>query len=189
MHHEPRSVAAIFPPVIQIYSFAPDPRDTIIPVQPLDSDYMDDTTARPALVAQLELPRFAPGVIVGAFDVRPDPAFPPNRDSAGTRKPFTQNPEKGVLVFELQVTEHALNTPPEALETRAYELVVLRETLVDMAREGEKRLATIRKAAKDQVEYPYWRVEENFAWAEWGEKKARMMDMSMTQRRWVGQKH
>lgn len=184
MPTEPRSIASVFPPVIQIYSFALDPAHSIIPVQPLDSDFMDDTTARPVLLAQLELPRFAPGVIIGSFDVRPDPAFPPNR-TVGTQKPFTQNPSKGVLVFELQVSEPA--DPPdlqEGTDHKAYELFVLRETLVELAQKGEDRLAGIRTA--NDFGDSYWRVvEETIPWIDWGRTGSRVMDISMLQRNWV----
>jgi hypothetical protein len=186
MPTEPRSIAAVFPPVIQIYSFAPDPDWSVNPVQPLDSDFMDDTTTRPVLLAQLELPRFAPGVITGSFDVRPDPAYPPNRTPAGTRKPFTQNPEKGVLVFELLVIDPAEAPigPQEEIGTKAYELFALRETLVDLAREGEDRLVSLRKGGSEQG-HALWRVEKTFSWAEWGEQGARMLPIAMRQRNWV----
>jgi len=184
---ELRSIGSVFPPVIQVYSFAPDPTYTIIPVQPLDSDFMDDTTARPVLLAQLELPRFAPGVVIGSFDVRPDPAFPPNKTSLGKQKPFTQNPDKGVLVIELQVMEPAdpPGGPQDELAPKAYELFVLRETLVDIARQGEERLRKTRSAESDN-RHAYWRIEQILSWAEWGEKGSRMMDISMLQRNWVG---
>lgn len=180
MPTEPRFIASAFPPVIQIYSFAPDPDHIIIPVQPLDSDFMDDTTARPVLIAQLELPRFAPGVIIGNFDVRPDPAFPPSRDSAGVRKSFTQDPSKGILVFDLQVME-PMDPPQEYV--KGCELFVLRETLVDIARKGEEELISLRK--QDGEGNSHWRVENQYPWAEWGETGARMLDMSMNQRSWV----
>jgi hypothetical protein len=193
MPSEPRSVAAVFPPVIQIYSLLPDPEHTIVPVQPLDADFMDDTTLRPAMVAQLELPRFAPGVVISAFDVRPDPAFPPlpkgyDGPSLVRDKAFTQNPEKGVLVFDLQIVEPRDPALPPAqhdgLDTTSYELFVLRETLVDLAREGEDRLKRMRKQGSDDG-LGSWRAERNLPWSEWGEDGSRLMDVSMRRRTWV----
>ena len=52
---EPRAIAAIFPPVIQIYSFMTDPTHYTPPLQPLSPEHQDDSTARPILLAQLEL--------------------------------------------------------------------------------------------------------------------------------------
>ena len=189
MPAEPRSVASVFPPVIQIYSFLPDSNYNIIPVQPLAPDYDDDTTARPVLVAQLELPRFAPGVVVSSFDVRPDPAFPPNTaQSVGQRKSFTQDPEKGVLVFDLHVLEpsdQALGVE-DRMTTKAYELFVLRETLVKMARDGEARLREQRGLAGGAAGgCAIWRVEKTISWSDWGEKGSRMMDITMPRRNWV----
>lgn len=193
MPSEPRSIAAVFPPVIQIYSLLPDPEHTIVPVQPLDADFMDDTTLRPAMVAQLELPRFAPGVVISAFDVRPDPAFPPlpkgyDGPSLVRDKAFTQNPEKGVLVFDLQIVEpRDPALPPtqhDGLDTTSFELFVLRETLVDLAKEGEDRLRRVRKQGSEDG-FGSWRAERNLPWSEWGEEGSRLMDVSMRRRTWV----
>lgn len=178
-----------FPPVIRIYSFLPDPENKIIPVQPLGPEHDDDTTARPILVAQLDLPRLAAGAGISSFDVRPDPAFPRSSTrGVGERKAFTQDPEKGVLVFEL-----SLNEPADAefelaqhLDQKNFELFVLRETLVALAKEGEERLVEQRGCRdEDTGEYAFWKVERNIPWAEWGEKQSRFMDMSMSRRVWV----
>nr|XP_031857816.1 uncharacterized protein CI109_006759 [Kwoniella shandongensis]KAA5524888.1 hypothetical protein CI109_006759 [Kwoniella shandongensis] len=192
---EPRSLANnfanVFAPVIQIYSFAPDPTHTIIPVQPLDADHMDDTTPRPVMLAQLELPRFAPGVLVGAFNVRPDPAFPPRSPDSGPtlnkRKAFTQDPSKGVLVFELKVGEPITEGPPimNEMTSKSYELFVLRETLVDLAEQGEDRLRKAWENGGDEDGLGIRGVERTFVWADWGEKGARMLDRVMRRRNWV----
>ena len=164
-------------PLVQIYSFAADPERHINPVQPLDFDYMDDTTPRPMLVAQLELPPFdhvqVTPIFIGTFDVRPDPAFP-----ARPGKPFTQDPEKGVLVFELQVMKVI---GPTQLEQHGYELFVLREMLIDMARAGEKRLADVR-GTDDR--YAVWRLEKRMEWQDWYDR-ARIKELSMRSRNWV----
>lgn len=164
-------------PLIQIYTFAADPDRHINPVQPLDFDYMDDTTPRPMLVAQLELPTFdhvqVTPIFIGAFDVRPDPAFP-----ARPGKPFTLDPERGVLVFELQVMKVI---GPTQLEQHGYELFVLREMLVDLAKTGEKKLADVR-GTDDR--YAVWRVEQRLEWEDWYDK-ARMKELTMRNRNWV----
>jgi hypothetical protein len=190
---EPRSIASVFPPVIQIYSFEPDPKYNINPVQPLGFDYMDDTTARPVLVAQLDMPRFAPGVIVSSFDIRPDPAFAPRDPSDPNlcpHKPFTQNPGKGLVVIDLHVIEPGDNPEemiPDLLgqESIGFELFILRETLVTLANEGEERLKTVRADNGADGNQP-WRVVVALAWSEWGEHSSRMMDLSMKRRQWVG---
>ncbi|ORX36815.1 hypothetical protein BD324DRAFT_580515 [Kockovaella imperatae] len=171
---EPRSIASVFPPVIQIFSFAPDPERDVVPVQPLDFDYMDDTTTRPFLVCQLELPRFASGVMIGAFDVRPDPAFTPRKG-----KPFTQDPEKGLLVFDIQTV---VVDETQLIHQHAYELFVLRETLVNLAKNGEARFERARETSD---RFSPWRLEENFSWEDWGVTNARLMNASMKNRAWV----
>lgn len=194
MNAESRSVASVFPPVIQIYSFASDSNNPINPVQPLSDEFNDDTTPRPVLLAQLDLPRFAPGASVETFDVRPDPAFPPREPAAGGgssgpriggSKPFTQDPTKGVLVFELKMTEPAEGPDGgEEADAVPYELFVLRETLVQLAQEGEERLREARE--KDGPDgYERWMVEKVIKWEDWGGHHARLMDTSMTKRYWV----
>lgn len=186
---EPTSPNTAFPPVISIYSFLPDPRYPVNPSQPLGSVYIDDTTPRPILVAQLEMPRLASNVSITSFEVRPDPAFPvAPTPGVGQRKAYTQDPEKGVLVFELKVNE-----PPNPELNRTgprvkvgFELFVLRETLVKLAQEGEQRIREQRDARDGTSgEYAFWRVEKNFPWSEWGKKNARFQDMSMRNRAWV----
>lgn len=187
------TAASIFPPVIQIFSFGPDPENDINPVQPLVAEFHDDTTPRPVLLTQLELPRFAPGATISTFDVRPDPAFPPRipGESAGPRigssKPFTQDPGKGVLVFDLQIAEPAEGPEGGDLhDTASYELFVLRETMVDMAREGEERLRIARlEGGADGYERS--KIEESIRWEDWGRDKARMMNASMERRNWVSE--
>lgn len=195
MHTEQRTIASVFPPVIQIYSFASDPANPITPVQPLSDEFQDDTTPRPVLLAQLDLPRFAPGATVDTFDVRPDPAFPPRvpgpgGESSGPRiggsKPFTQDPTKGVLVFELKLVEptEGIEGITEEPDTVPYELFVLRETLVRLAEEGEKRLKVARESPGPDG-FERWMVEEMIKWDDWGLKSARLMDTSMAKRYWV----
>jgi len=189
---EARAVASVFPPVIQIYSFAPDPTRDIIPQQPLDLEHVDDTTPRPVLVAQLHTPPAADGAIMGSFDVRPDPAFPPtpvgDAPMIGPRKPFTQDPAKGVLVFELQMGD----PPPEGegpdfpTTTNTYELFVLREYLVELAVEGQERLRRSRLPVADQDRLEVWEVMKNQMWSEWGQVHARFLTQTMANRAWVG---
>ena len=169
---EPRTLASAFPPVIQIYSFLPDPSKPVNPLQPLDSDYVDDTTPRPVLLVQLEMPVFADYAIISSFDVRPDPAFPTRRPpqvdratSIGLNKSFTQNPKTGVVVFELQVLEPHEDGPPEAMTSRHYEMFVKRETLLEMAVEGEKRLVDARDRGDAYINN---RVEVRLPWHKWG---------------------
>jgi hypothetical protein len=189
---EPQEVTDVFPPVIQIYSFAEDPNHTIIPVQPLDLDYMDDTTARPILLAQLELPRLAPRVIVSSFDIRPDPAFAPQKTrvpNLRSTKPFTQDPEKGVIVLDLHVLEAPENVNGAgghfgATPNVGFEMFILRETLVGLAREGEERLREVREENMGEGNQP-WRVEIGLRWEDWGVKGCRLMDISMRRRQWV----
>ncbi|WVR07189.1 hypothetical protein IAU60_004230 [Kwoniella sp. DSM 27419] len=187
---EPRSQGHIFPPVIQIYSFAPDPNNPMDPVQPLDTDPMDDTTPRPVLLAQMELPRFAFNVMIAAFDVRPDPPFPVHQPGTGPTlgkgKPFTQDPSKGILVFELRLVappgqEHRMMSDRK----KSYELFVLRETLVKAALQGEERLRQAWANGGDYDGLGIRGVERTIPWAEWGEHGARLMDAQMKRRSWV----
>ena len=187
---EPRTLASVFPPVIQIYSFLADPQKHIIPVQPLSSDYTDDTTPRPTLLVQLELPPFAPGVVVTAFDVRPDPAYPPRRydrfdtvPSLCVSKEFTQDPAKGVLVFEVQVMEPNEDSPNGPMSSRSFEMFVLRESLVSMAEQGEDRLRSARAVDDGFVN---GRVEVALPWNQWGIRHSRILDATMRRRNWVG---
>jgi hypothetical protein len=184
---EPRAVASVFPPVIQIYSFTPDPTRDVVPLQPLDLEHVDDTTPRPVLVAQLHTPPAADGAVMGSFDIRPDPAFPPtplgDAPMLGQRKPFTQDPTKGVIVLELQLGD----PPPDGEDadfptnTTTFELFVLREYLVQLATEGQERLR--RSRANDGLEV--WDVLANMPWSEWGEKNARFLTQAMPLRAWV----
>ena len=69
-------------------------------------------------------------------------------------------------------------------ETVSYELFILRETLVDLAKDGEERLVQAKAEAGNEG----WRrsdVELTIPWDEWGRFGARLMDMSMEERRWV----
>ncbi|WWC70361.1 uncharacterized protein I206_104311 [Kwoniella pini CBS 10737] len=186
---ETRSVGSVFPPVIQVYSFIPDPNNPINPVQPLYTDPMDDTTPRPVLLAQLQLPLFAPDVSIHAFDVRPDPAFPPppadEVPTLGKRKPFTQDPSKGVMVFELKVVGNGEDNIPRRERKKSYEIFVLRETLVEFARQGEERLRQAYDNEGDLDGLGIRGVERNVPWSEWGEEKTRMMDAVMKRRSWV----
>ena len=139
-------------------------------------------------MAQLELPRIESGVRPRGFDLRPDAAFPGNSASEGPRKPFTQDPEKGVLVFELHLDPGEDRLPdlvrrpdaPRHHAARKYELFVLRETLVTLAREGEERLALVTRQASWRAE-----AERYIEWTDWGEKGSRMLILSMPQRIWV----
>jgi hypothetical protein len=189
---EPRAVASAFPPVIKIYSFAPDPERDIVPVQPLDLEHNDDTTPRPVLVAQLHIPPVAEGAVMGSFEVRPDPAFPPSpvgdQPMLGSRKPFTQDPAKGVLVFEIQLGDPpppGVGPDDPANTTTSFELFVLREYLNELASDGQERLRRSRLKAEDENRLEIWDVLKSFAWSEWGTKHARLLTQSMATRLWV----
>jgi hypothetical protein len=190
---EPRSIASVFPPVIQIYSFSPNPATNINPVQPLSAETSDDTTPRPVLVAQFNLPEFVPGELVASFDIRPDPAFPPissdTKHTLGERKPFTQDPTKGVVVFELSVVD-----PPDPIidfnrvpDGENFEMFMLRETLVGIANEGEERLRRSRLPLGDKDKLEVWDVARTWKWEEWGEEHTRFTEMTMARRHWVSQ--
>lgn len=192
MPSEPISVASAFPPVIRVYSFAPDPERDISPLQPLDLEHNDDTTPRPVLVAQLHLPLVAQGAIMGQFEVRPDPAFPPlprgDQPTLGPRKPFTQDPLKGVLVFDLTLGDPAPPgaNPNQQTHQNHFELFVLREYIVRLAQQGEDRLRRSRLGSTDEDRLEIWDVSHTLSWADWGERNARFLTQSMTNRRWVG---
>ncbi|OWT41772.1 hypothetical protein C362_00133 [Cryptococcus neoformans Bt1] len=182
-------------PTIQIYSILSDPKRSVIPVQPLQSEIMDDTTPRPVCVAVLEMPTLQEDVKVTEFDVRPDPAYPPRPEQTKDgeveytllkHKPFTQDPLKGILVFDYHLQERITMDPNTRDVVRNWPFVVFvrRETLVKLGQEGEKRLeqawesgSVLKMGVRD--------VQQTFAWDEWGEKEARMMDRIMTIRSWV----
>lgn len=188
---------AYFPPVIKIYSFLHGQENERDPIQPLAQDHMDDTTPRPILVAQLEMPAMGSDVIVSSFDVRPDPAFPVRSASdhsprIGTGPPFTQDPSKGLLVFNFSVIEPATRETPldahamfQNIIDRAvdFELFVLRETLVRLGLEGEERFRQVRVGA--EAGYEHWRVERVIPWREWGERGSRLEYAAMERRQWV----
>ena len=88
-------------------------------------------------------------------------------------------------MFELIVSEPPEEDDPDpTVLDKGYELFVLRESLVDMAREGESRLIAARKDGGEDGQAS-WRVEKTYSWAEWGEKGARMRDPTMYDRQWV----
>lgn len=191
MPDEPVSVASAFPPVIRIYSFAPDPERHINPQQSLDFEHNDDTTPRPVLVAQLSIPPVATGATMAQFEVRPDPAFPPtprgDQPTLGPRKPFTQDPYKGVLVFDLTIGDPRVPGADQNQQTQQnyYELFILREYMVKLSNEGEERLRRSRLSAEDEGRLDIWDVALNLSWAEWGESNSRLLHQSMENRRWV----
>lgn len=182
-------------PTIQIYSILSDPKRSVIPVQPLQSEIMDDTTPRPVCVAVLEMPTLQEDVRVTEFDVRPDPAYPPRPEQTKDgeveytllkHKPFTQDPSKGILVFDYRLQERIAMDPNtrDVVRNWPFEVFVRRETLVKLGQEGEKRLkqawesgSVLKMGVRD--------VQQTLTWDEWGEKGARMMDKIMTIRSWV----
>jgi len=179
-----------FPPVIRIYSFAPDPERDILPQRSLDFEHNDDTTPRPVLVAQLSVPPLLADVAMSQFEVRPDPAFPPiprgDQPTLGPRKPFTQDPYKGVLVFDLTIGDPPF--PGDANLTNnqsSYELFILREYLIDLSTKGEERLRRSRLRIEHEERLEIWDVALNLSWAEWGEQNSRLLHLSMDTRRWV----
>ena len=188
---EPPSVASAFPPVIRVYSFAPDPERDIIPQQSLDYEHNDDTTPRPVLVAQLHIPPTAPGATTMQFEVRPDPAFPPtprgDQPTLGPRKPFTQDPYKGVLVFDLTIGDPPIAgiDPGQQTAQNNYELFILREYMIGLSLEGEERLRRSRLSAEVEGRLEIWDVPKYLSWADWGEQNSRLLHQSMENRRWV----
>lgn len=191
MPSEPISVASAFPPVIRIYSFTPDPERDISPVQPLDLEHNDDTTPRPVLVTQLHMPPVASGATMGQFEVRPDPAFPPiprgDQPTLGPRKPFTQDPSKGVLVFDLTLGDPAPPgaNPNQQTHANHFELFVLREFIAELATQGEERLRRSRLKTGDEDRLDIWDVALTLSWGDWGETNSRFLTQSMSNRRWV----
>lgn len=191
MPSEPISVASAFPPVLRIYSFAPDPERDISPLQPLDLEHNDDTTPRPVLIAQISIPPVATGATMGQFEIRPDPAFPPTprgeEPTLGHRKPFTQDPSRGVLVFDMTLGDPPSPEaePNQQTYQNHYELFVLREYINYLASGGEERLRRSRLKSDDEERLEIWDVALNLSWAEWGEANSRFLTQSMANRLWV----
>ncbi|WVO16342.1 hypothetical protein L204_104017 [Cryptococcus depauperatus] len=178
-------------PTIQIYSILTNPSHTIIPVQPLENEVMDDTTPRPVLLAVLEMPELREQMEVIEFEIRPDPPFPPKTPSGSheltlvKNKPFTQDPNKGIVIFNLGLQE-TFTTGPHVMNTvrhYPFELFVLRETLVQLGQDGENRLRSTWQG--DTSGLGVRGVQRNYKWTEWGEKGARMIDKVMSKRSWV----
>lgn len=147
-----QSPVFIHPPSIDIYSFARDPALPPRKIYPLKRHDVDGVTPRFALLARLLLPPMRSGAMMAVFHMRPDPAFPAvpgSQDTLGAR-PFTQDPRRGVIVIEMAMDDDRL-VMPMRMRPEFYEMFILRETLVDMAEEGEARLMEIwaRKASKE----------------------------------------
>ncbi len=154
---------------------------SIEPNQPLREHTEDSQTPRPVVVARVAMPEVVPGAVIATFDVRPDPAFPPvktaNTPRVGQGKSFTQDPTKGVLVFEMQVSE--VNEANNVPFSPKFEMYVLRETFVEMALDGEKLLSQARLNGVNQIEV------ETLHWRDWGVSGARFHDATMERRNWV----
>ncbi|KAL1410397.1 hypothetical protein Q8F55_004407 [Vanrija albida] len=180
-------VIDIHPPAIQILSFARDPalpKPTI--AVPLTLDQNDHDSPRPTVIAKLLLPELANMTSIERFDMRPDPPFPPTspkNQTLGRGKPFTQDPSRGVVVFEILVVG-------EDLPEFSYELFVLRETFVQMAHEGEERMrrawTSPRRSGVGADDMLPNAVLRTYHWAEWGEQNARLQrQFQQRQRNWV----
>lgn len=172
-------------PSITIYSFA-QPTTTDVK-QPLMRDEEDETTPRAVAVARLRIPEIAPGASLENFHMRPDPsAIPPPADAPtlGRGKPFTLDPARGVVVIEMTIGSDDTDEPIhlQNAHTENFELFILRETLVNLAEEGEAR------RRRDWAKFgpgaePDARVYE---WDQWGEEHARLLPAVQTLRRqWV----
>lgn len=192
MHTEAPLISSTFPPCIQIYSFAQPSGAHIIPAQPLEADFMDDTTPRPMLLAQLNLPVLAINVSMATFSVRPDPAYPAPGPAGPSltrhRKHFTQDPSRGLLVFDLQMSRSVPGVPDgvfgQNMEYFGCELFVLRETLVRFAEDGERRMRSSVQASGEGW-FQRWNIEKVYSWEEWGQTQARLLDVAMKRRNWV----
>lgn len=141
-----QSPVFIHPPSIDIYSFARNPTapEAARSTAPLKWHTEDDTTPKFVLVTRLLLPPMRSGAMMAIFHMRPDPAFPavPSSQQTLGARPFTQDPRRGVLVIELAMDDDRLVMPIRN-QPEFYEMFILRETLVDMAEEGEERLHEI----------------------------------------------
>lgn len=139
-----RSPIFIHEPSIDIFSFARRPDLPIRENYPLKRHDVDKETPRFALLASLLLPPMRSGSMMAVFHMRPDPAFPAVPTSQATlgSRPFTQDPRRGVIVIELAMDDDRL-VMPMRMRPEFYEMFILRETLVDMAEEGEERLFEI----------------------------------------------
>lgn len=171
--------------MIELYHIPP-ANDNQAVEQLIHVESEDTWTPRPRLLKRLGLPRFAPGVTLNAFEVRPDPAFAPLRADQpakfGTRKPFTQDPAKGVLVFDISAQEPEMTFPfgnfgiPLPLhhggQMRLYELFVLREYMNDAVESALQSEST-----EDSV--------PTTIWEDWGEEHSRMNPTTMSRRTWV----
>ncbi|CAK9779572.1 hypothetical protein CC85DRAFT_330332 [Cutaneotrichosporon oleaginosum] len=142
----------IHPPSIDIFSFAHDPsKPAPTSTAPLERSESDSTSPRFVLVVRLLLPPMRAGSMVSQMHMRPDPAFPPVPSQQATLgvRPFTQDPRRGVIVIELAMDDDHL-VMPMRMRSECYEMFILRETLIQMAEEGEERLHDIwhRNAVK-----------------------------------------
>jgi hypothetical protein len=142
----------IHPPSIDIMTFIHDPsKSPPSRTGPLPRIEAHKDAPKIELVVSLLLPRMRSGSMMAQMHMRPDPAFPPppsNQASLGAR-PFTQDPRRGVIVIELTMDDDRL-VMPMRVRPEFFEMFILRETLVQMAEEGEARLYDIweQKAAK-----------------------------------------
>jgi hypothetical protein len=166
-------IESIDGPAILLISFTQRPKESD-GGQPPNAD--DPTTPHAVEVTKLMMPPLIDDVLVVNFHMRPDPAYPVRSASdptLGRGKPFTQDSTKGVVVSDFWLS-HAV-----PFRSRFYELFMLRETLVEMATDGEARLQKSWDGGEmfDTLSVP---------WSNWGEHNTRLMDhVQPNRRRWV----
>lgn len=154
------------PPMIQIYSFAQ--RDPDLKVeQPLTFNRLDDTTPRAVPVAKLLIPALADGAGLYTFHMRPDPAFPPQKEPLGAR-PFTQDPGKGVIVCDLVVA--SATAPHTEFHPQFFDFFILREYLIQLAEEGEARRRACWATGAREKE-----ALKTLFWEDWGPENSRLL--------------
>lgn len=155
------------PPMIQIFSFAQ--RNPGVKVeQPLTFNRLDDTTPRAVPVTKLLIPALADGAGLYTFHMRPDPAFPPQKEAPLASKPFTQDPGKGVIVCDLVVA--SATAPHTEFHPQFFDFFILREYLIQLAEEGEAR----RRVGWEH-DLSERAAQRTIFWEDWGEENSRML--------------
>lgn len=92
----------------------------------------DQPHVPPRLLQVFLLPELADGMIYDQIDIRPDPPFPARAmpSALGRTKPFTEDPDKGLLSFGLRISQDDDQGP---LLTGDMTLFVRKESLVAIA--------------------------------------------------------
>lgn len=140
----------------------------------------------PKLLQIFLLPELADGMIYDQVDIRPDPPFPARAMPSvlGATKPFTEDPDKGLLSFGLRISQDDDQGP---LLTGDMTLFVKKETLVDLAESRDAAYEREYKGVRgvnveswhpDELPYRVMRSHE------WMEEHSRLVDRPMS-RSWV----